>query len=188
LGSARQHFLLHGFRGVTMEDIATELRMSKKTLYAYYPSKTVLLEAVIRDKFARIEEDLRRLTDGTNTPFSERLQSLVGTVRGHAEELRPAFLRDVRAEAPELFVRIQQDRSELIHRYFGQVLDEGRASGAVRQDVLSSVLIEILIGAVEAIANPQRLEELGLTLQSAFTQIISVFLEGALVRAEGPAR
>lgn len=182
LAGARQHFLLHGVRGVTMEELAAELRMSKKTLYAHFPSKAALLEAVVEDKFAHIEADLRQLIENPNTAFPARLQSLLGCIRGHTEELKPTFLRDVRAEAPELFARIQQRRRELIHRYFGRLLEEGRASGAVRHDISTGVLIEILIGAVENVAVPPRLEELGLTLRTAFMQITSVFLEGALVR------
>jgi hypothetical protein len=45
-------------------------------------------------------------------------------------------------------------------------------------------MIEILIGAVDAIINPTRIGELGLTPREGFTQIISVFLEGALVRSK----
>src|SRR5687767_13934717 len=37
---ARSHFFAHGIRSVTMDDLADELGMSKKTLYAWFPSKS----------------------------------------------------------------------------------------------------------------------------------------------------
>ncbi len=37
--AARAHFFSHGFRSVTMDDLADELGVSKKTLYALFPSK-----------------------------------------------------------------------------------------------------------------------------------------------------
>ncbi|MGN6719163.1 MAG: helix-turn-helix domain-containing protein, partial [Candidatus Binatia bacterium] len=43
VSAARAHFFAHGFRSVTMDDLAAELGMSKKTLYAQFPSKTELL-------------------------------------------------------------------------------------------------------------------------------------------------
>src|SRR5918992_4599534 len=61
---ARQHFFAHGFRGVTMDDLAGELGMSKKTLYASFPTKTDLLRAVLLDKFHRVEVDLQRIAAG----------------------------------------------------------------------------------------------------------------------------
>jgi len=45
--AARGHFFSHGFRSVTMDDLALELGVSKKTLYAHFPGKFDLLEAVL---------------------------------------------------------------------------------------------------------------------------------------------
>ncbi|HKA32612.1 MAG TPA: helix-turn-helix domain-containing protein, partial [Candidatus Binatia bacterium] len=43
VAAARRHFLAHGFRHVTMDDLAAELGASKKTLYASFPSKEALI-------------------------------------------------------------------------------------------------------------------------------------------------
>src|ERR671925_2218500 len=59
--AARRHYFAHGFRGVTMDDLAEELGMSKKTLYASFPSKLDLLQAVLVDKFRSVEADLDRV-------------------------------------------------------------------------------------------------------------------------------
>jgi AcrR family transcriptional regulator len=40
IAAARRQFFVHGFRRVSMDDLAAELRMSKKTLYACFPSKS----------------------------------------------------------------------------------------------------------------------------------------------------
>ena len=40
--AAREHFLLHGFHNVTMDDLVEVLGMSKKTVYAHFPSKIAL--------------------------------------------------------------------------------------------------------------------------------------------------
>ncbi len=181
---ARAHFFLHGLRGVTMDDLAAELRMSKKTLYSHFSSKTALVEAVTADKLNRVEADLSRLMAQTGLSFPERLQALLACVRGHTEELQPTFLRDIRSEAPEVFARLQDRRRQLIQRYFGQLLGEGRQAGAVRPDVPVELLVEILIGAVNAVMVSTLLEDLGFTPRAAFTRITSVFLEGALVREE----
>ena len=59
--SARVHFFRHGFRSVTMDDLAQELAISKKTLYAHFPGKIELLEAVLADKFAGVEAKLKEV-------------------------------------------------------------------------------------------------------------------------------
>src|SRR5262249_50593953 len=62
IGAAREEFLAHGFHGVTMDDLAEGLGMSKKTIYAQFPSKSALLEAMLLDKFRCAEEELEAIT------------------------------------------------------------------------------------------------------------------------------
>src|SRR5437660_9503216 len=82
VGAARVHFFSHGFRSVTMDDLAEELGISKKTLYAHFPGKFDLLEAVLADKFASVEAMLKELTrtDALNFPATLR-ELLAGTHR-----------------------------------------------------------------------------------------------------------
>ena len=59
VGGARRHFIAHGFRGVTMDDLADELGMSTKMPCAHFPGKKVLPGTVIAGKLARVEADLK---------------------------------------------------------------------------------------------------------------------------------
>src|ERR1700729_647044 len=77
LAGARRHFFTHGFRSVTMDDLAAELAMSKKTFYAHFPSKMALLQAVMCDKMNTVEADLERVTAETGGGFSARLHALL---------------------------------------------------------------------------------------------------------------
>jgi AcrR family transcriptional regulator len=180
LGAAREQFLAHGFHGVTMDDLALGLGMSKKTLYAHFPSKTDLLEAMLMDKFRRAEEEMEAITSECSADFVAGLHRLLACVQRHTEEIRPPFLRDMQREAPDLFKVVQARRREVIQRYFGKVLGEGRRETLIRKDIPVHLIIEILLGAVEAIVNPPRLAELELSPKSGMTAIIAVILEGAL--------
>ena len=161
-----------------MDDLATELGMSKITLYAHFPSKTALLEFVLRDKLERAEAELQKVTSVPEGRFADRLQRLLAATKSQMEEIQPPFVRDMRREAPELFSLVQDGRRKLIQRHFGKLLSEGRKAGTIRKDVSTNVLIEFLTGAVDAIMNPHKLGELGLTPKTGFAQVISVFIEG----------
>src|SRR3954464_5186732 len=90
VAAARQHFFAHGFRGVTMDDLAAELGMSKKTLYAHFPGKTALLQAVLEDKLQSADADFGAITSQASADFLGALQQLLACVRRHSEELQPA--------------------------------------------------------------------------------------------------
>ncbi len=177
---SRRHFFAHGFRSVTMDDLARELAMSKKTLYTCFPSKTALLEAVILEKFRHVDTDLGRITSAASSDCLTALHRLLACVQGHMEEIRPPFVRDIRREAPDLFKVVESRRRDVIQRHFGKVFFEGRRAGLIRQDIPAKLAIEILLGVVQAIMNPPKMEELSLTPKTGFAAIIRVVLEGLM--------
>jgi AcrR family transcriptional regulator len=180
VAGARRYFFSHGFRGVTMDDLAAELGMSKKTLYAHFPSKMALLQAVMRDKLGSVEADLERALSEAGGGFSARLQALLSCMRTHTQEISEPYVRDVRREAPELFANVQVRRHELIERFFGRLLQDGRKAGMIRKDIPATMMIEMLLGAVDSVVNPTKMGELETTPNVAFNQIITIFLEGVL--------
>jgi len=182
VAGARRYFFSHGFRGVTMDDLAGELGMSKKTLYAHFSSKIVLLQAVMADKMSAVEADLGRAMTDSPDDFPARLQALLSCMRVHTEEISATYVRDVQREAPELFALVQQKRRELIQRFFGKLLQDGRKAGMIRKDIPALMMIEMLMGAVDAVVNPTKMGELDSTPKVAFYQIITIFLEGVLTK------
>jgi AcrR family transcriptional regulator len=179
VGAARRHFFAHGFRGVTMDDLARELGMSKKTLYASFPSKIDLLRAVLLDKFRSVESDLDRVTSAS-AEVRGTLHQLLATMQRHTEEIQPPFVRDIRREAPAMFQLVQSRRRELIRRYFEKLFEDGRRAGILRKDIPARLMIEMLLGVTEAIMNPPKMAELGLTPTTGYMTIMSVIFEGLL--------
>jgi AcrR family transcriptional regulator len=182
VAGARRHFFANGFRHVTMDDLADELGMSKKTFYAHFPGKIDLLKAVLMDKFDEVDADLGRLARQSSTDFSAALRELLAQVQRHTEEIQPHFLRDIRREDPALFQLVQARRHDILQRHFGRLFAEGRKAGVIRKDVSPRLLLEILLGAVQAIINPPKMAELGLTPKSGFAHIIKVVLHGAVIK------
>ncbi|MFP5213473.1 MAG: TetR/AcrR family transcriptional regulator [Acidobacteriota bacterium] len=180
VAGARKHFFTHGIRGVTMDDLAEELGMSKKTLYANFAGKTALVEAVILDKFRDVDADLERIASAYDTDFAGTMRELLAAMQRHMDEIRPPFVRDVRRESAEVFELVQGRRHEVIERHFGKLFDEGRRAGIIREDIPPRLAIEILLGVTQAVMNPPKLAELGLSPKSGFSMIISVIFDGIL--------
>jgi AcrR family transcriptional regulator len=178
--AARTHFFSQGFRRVTMDDLAEELGISKKTLYAHFPGKIALLEAVLADKFAGLEAKLEEITRTYPHDFSSALHELLSNTQRELDEIKPPFVRDMRQKAPRVFKIVERRRAELIERFFGKLFVEGQRTGMVRKDLPARLMIEILLGAVQAIVNPTKVEELGLTPKTGFASVIKVVLEGVI--------
>lgn len=180
--AARAHFFSHGFRSVTMDDLAEELGVSKKTLYTHFPGKIDLLEAVLADKFAGVEAKLKEVTHAHPHDFPATLHELLAGTQRELDEIKPPFVRDMRQKAPQVFKVVERRRAALIERYFGKLFVEGQRAGMVRKDVPAKLIIEILLAMVQAIMNPAKMEELGLMPKEGFVGILKIVLEGALTR------
>ena len=178
--AARGHFFSHGFRSVTMDDLALELGISKKTLYAYFPGKFDLLEAVLADKLTSVEATLKEVTRAHPDDFPATLRELLAGTHRELDEIKPPFVRDMRQKAPDVFKLVERRRAAVIQRYFGKFFVEGQRAGMVRKDVPVKLIIEILLAMVQSIMNPPKMEELGMMPKEGFSGILKIILEGAL--------
>ena len=178
--AARAHFFSHGFRSVTMDDLAEELGISKKTLYAHFPGKFDLLEAVLADKLRSVEATLKEVTRAHPNDFPATLRNLLAGTHRELDEIKPPFVRDMRQKAPHVFKVVERRRAALFERYFGKLLVDGQRAGMVRKDVPVKLIIEILLAMVQSIMNPPKMEELGMMPKEGFAGILKIILEGAL--------
>ena len=154
--------------------------MSKKTIYAEFPGKKDLVRAVLLEKLGSVQGDLERLTSAPSGGALAELRELLACLQRHTGEIQPAFVRDLKRDAPELFQLVEARRAQMIQRYFGRIFQDGRRDKIVRSDIPIELVVEILLIAVQGIMNPTRLEALGLTPNAGYQAIVSVVLEGVL--------
>src|SRR5437773_8714983 len=160
--AARAHFFSHGFRSVTMDDLAEELGVSKKTLYAHFPGKIAMLEAVLADKFADVEAKLEEIKRAYPHDFPAALHELLANTQRELDEIKPPFVRDIRQKAPQVFELVERRRAALFRRYFESLLIAGQRASMIRKDIPAKLILEILLTMVQGIMNPAKMEELGL--------------------------
>src|SRR5437773_10980535 len=178
--AARTHFFSHGFRSVTMDDLAEELGISKKTLYAYFPGKFDLLEAVLADKLTGVEATLKEVTRAHPDDFPATLRELLAGTQRELDEIKPPFVRDMRQKAPDVFKLVERRRAALIQRYMGKFFVDGQRLGMVRRDVPAKLIIEILLAMVQSIMNPPKMEERGMMPKEGYAGTLKIVLEGGL--------
>lgn len=71
LEKASEMFLEYGFKSVTMDDLANELSVSKKTIYEYFDNKTHLVEEVAMYVRTQIHEEIDHIMQQKFDPIQE---------------------------------------------------------------------------------------------------------------------
>ena len=177
---AGSQFFNLGFTKVTMDEIAHELGMSKRTLYQYFPGKKALLRKALLSRTERISEGLGNISQSNETHFGEKLEQSLTLVATEIPHFSPIFLRDIQRHAPEVWQELDQRRQEHIHTRFGQLIQEGVKEGFLRKDIDAKVLVLLFSTLIRNILNPETLSRLPLSAPQAFSVISGVLFEGIL--------
>ena len=182
LAAARRLFFAHGFGRVTMDEIASELAMSKKTLYRHFASKEELCEAVIDATFAAIDAELAAVLDDAALGFEDKLERFMRTVAAGYEEARGPLLTDLQRDAPSLWARVDQWRSKVVHTRSRALFAAGKRAGVFRPDIPEDLVVRVVISNAQNILRPDVLAALGMSFPEAFAHCKAVLLDGIRAR------
>lgn len=181
LETARNQFFNYGFKKVTIDEIAAELGMSKKTLYQHFPSKAHLLENVIDMTLQELRAKVDNILGDPEIEFLTKLQNIMTFVGSQAARfLRKPFMRDLQKYAPDVWYKLENFRKESIHTRFASLIEEGVRRGYFRNDVDQQIVVLVYFHAVQNIINPETLSDLPFTAAEVFDSIIKMLFEGLL--------
>jgi len=177
---ARDRFFRYGFDRVTMEEIARELGMSKKTIYRCFPDKTELIRSVARRIMEEFAAPVRELMKDRELDFVAKLHGMMAIIGGRLQRVGPQAQHELLRAAPEVWREVEEFRRRNITENFGRLIQDGIAHGFVRTDVNPDILVNIYLSATESIVHPVRLVDFGISARDALEAVISVVFEGLL--------
>lgn len=183
LDAARRHFFEFGYSAWTMDDLARELGMSKKTLYRHFPGKDALLGEVLGVFASGILALANALFGDRSLSFPVKMCRFGEALMQRLSQVRPHTLRDLQRSAPQLYARLEELRSKNIPLIFGQIIREGQAAGMVRRDVDPAFAVAYWRPAIQSLLHPDTLEQLGLAPHEVMRQAVDLFFGGLLTPA-----
>jgi hypothetical protein len=95
----------------------------------------------------------------------------------------PAFLRDLERLQPEVFLRIQAVRREILPQVWSKLLTAGIRKGHVRADLEVPFFCEVVLLAVEGLMRPAAMDRFGLSPSQICTRLLSLLFAGVLTPA-----
>jgi AcrR family transcriptional regulator len=180
---ALDRFMAAGFSVVTMDDIARELGMSKKTLYEFFPGKKELLRETTQMRNRECERELDAIT-AEKLDFFESARKTFSYISRMYARLTPAYLTDIRRNAPEVWAEIQQFRRVRVRRHMLALLDQGVAQGVLRKDLDRETLARLYLTMTSALLNPELSGwEPGEQIAPVFDTFVRVYFEGLITDA-----
>jgi AcrR family transcriptional regulator len=183
LTAAQERFMASGFSAVTMDELARELGMSKKTLYEFFPGKLELLREATRLRNADCERELDAIAS-EKLEFFERVRKTFAYIARMYARLTPAYLTDLRRSAPAVWAEIQEFRRGRVRRLLLGLLDQGVAQGVLRKDLDRETLVRLYLTMTSALLHPEISGwEPGEQIAPVFETFVRVYFEGLISEA-----
>ena len=180
--AARAQLFAYGYTALTMDGLAAELGMSKKTLYVHFPGKDELIGEILRAFVAEVRASADELLGDPALSFTVKLhrfsEAMVKRLRVH-----PLLFRDLQRSAPHIYRQIEELRHKNIPYVFGRLLRQGQAARMVRADLDPDFAVEFWRPAIQALMHPDTLERLQLSPDEIFRRAINLFFGGILTPA-----
>lgn len=185
LNAAEKRMIKFGYRKVTMDEIALDLRMSKNTIYKQFVGKEEIAKALVKRLQGELNAALLNIEKCQNDP----LRVFAGSVLLLRRQLGPwfeHFFRDIPAELPALWEEFLHFRNEKILG-IRSLVEKGSRNGMFRR-VNSSIATEAYLGAVKAVTNPRFLEQENLTFEQALDAVLDLWSNGIWINRKSIKR
>lgn len=135
-------FLENGPKAVTMDDIASEFGMSKKTLYQMFRNKEELLEETLRYNLEFVIDKLKYLNDNVECAI-ERMFCRDREIENISHSNKTLMVRQLLKYYPTIFNKHMLNFSEKFARVLIDNIQKGREQGYYREDFDAEIYAKI---------------------------------------------
>ena len=152
INKATDLFLSLGFKSVTMDDIANELGISKKTIYTYFDNKSCLIEAGTSYLFKKITDGIKDIKTKSLDPINELhdikiflMNSLKGEKTSPYHQLQKYY--------PSIHRELKKKKFDFVLESTKKSLDEGVKQGIFREKINTDLISRLYFNGIIGIKN-----------------------------------
>ena len=172
LHKATELFLTLGFKSVTMDDLANEMGISKKTIYSHFENKTKLVEESTLNLFCFISDGINQIVALRKNPIEE-LYEIKKFVMLHLKDEKSSPQYQLQKYYPQLYESLKSKQFEVMQDCVKDNVLRGIDLGIYRANLNVEFVSRIYFSGVTSIKDntffPQRI--------FTMTQLMDNYLE-----------
>jgi AcrR family transcriptional regulator len=134
LEKAGDLFMRYGIRSITMDEIAAQLGISKKTIYQFFTDKDAMVEAVVNEEMKRNEEGCRGFSETAENAVHEIFLAM-DNMQEMLKTMNPQLIHDLEKHHPAAFKRLKHYKYQFLYSTIKENLDRGVKEEIYRNDL-----------------------------------------------------
>lgn len=135
----RDLFMRYGLRSVTMDDIARELGVSKKTLYVHFRDKKEMVGQILNQKINSHKEEISAILEKKHNAIEENFE-IMHKVGYDLAMIQPTVFFDLKKYYPEAWKIYNDFKNNFIMEVARENLERGVKEGLYRDDINMEIL------------------------------------------------
>jgi len=171
-------FISEGFYKTTMDEIAKDLQVSKKTIYKHFESKEELLQSVCDMRMDMIKQFMDDVANSPEDAITKFLR-ILNKQKSMAMNCSAAWFKDLQVHAPHLRKKFDEVRSNRVTSLLMKLLEQGKKEKVV-ENVPNDILITALNGALEAVTHADFILNSKYSFHDAMRITAEIFFNGFL--------
>src|ERR1700761_519290 len=153
LSKATDLFMKYGIRTITMDEIASQLGISKKTIYQFFTDKDDMVSAVIEQEIQRNELECSYFREAARDAVHQIFLALE-SLEEMLKYTNPLMLYDLEKHHPRAFHKIKEYKYQFLYQALMENLNRGVAEGVYRTDFHKDIVVKGRIEAAFLVFNP----------------------------------
>ncbi|MBU1669530.1 MAG: TetR/AcrR family transcriptional regulator [Actinobacteria bacterium] len=186
IDEARERFFTVGYNKVRMDDLASALGISKKTLYKNFGSKENLLFEVVADSVSRVNAEIDLVLSDVELDFMEKLGRLAMIAGFELSRIGQPLIDDIEHRFPGVQIIVCELKKQQFDIRLSELLRQGVASGVFRPEVDPRILGLVISNSVFDILSPPSLARLDMNATGAFVEIARILFAGIVTDEARP--
>lgn len=171
-------FQTHGIK-FTMDDLARELGMSKKTIYTVFPDKNTLLCELVDYVFAAIKESETAVLRDEEASLSDKIRGILSAMPESYRELDLTQLYIYKDKYPKAYQSIVQHLESGWEMTY-ELMEQGIKEGVLRKDVNYTVFQMMYEASLERFITEGELQKNHISYMDAFHSMVDIMMGGIL--------
>lgn len=136
---ADELFMQYGIRSVSMDDIAAQLGMSKKTIYQFFSDKDELVDAVVNDELSDTQKDCMKCRENSKDAIEEILLTM-DQVHEQFSNMNPMLLFDLEKFHQNAFQNFLKHKHEFLYKVIKANIERGIKEELYRPEINIDVI------------------------------------------------
>ena len=166
-----------GIRSVTMDDLARELGVSKKTLYVHFKDKDDIVDKVMMYQLQNHRCDMEFL-EIKNKNAIDQLLCVSKFLIHHVQKIHPSINYDLMKYYPKIWQKVIVYKNETIYNRIKTNIVRGIEEGMYRDDFNVEVIAKLYVLRLDMAIDDEWLVKKKLTLNEIFNNIFIYHIRG----------